>query len=80
MSPKRTIGTWAATETPANSAGDLVNPTAMSGIAISVTPSARLADADEPHSFQKFADSPPPNALISTRGPRDDGGSSADTA
>ena len=45
--PNRTIGTWAAIETPAISAGDLVSPTAISGIAISEMPSARFAAAVE---------------------------------
>ena len=77
--PNRTIGTWAAIETPAISAGDLVSPTAISGIAISEMPSARFAAAVDAHSRQKFADSPPPKAVSRSRGPRGRGGG-ADTA
>ncbi len=78
INPKRIMGICAATETPAISAGDLVSPTAMSGNAMSAMPSARFAEADDAHSFQKFADNPPPKAEIKARRPRGRGG--ADTA
>src|SRR5688500_13347106 len=62
ISPNRSNGSWAATVTAAISAGERVNVRAMSGMAMAVMPSARFADADEPHSFQKLPFSPPPRA------------------
>jgi hypothetical protein len=43
----------------------------MSGMAMKTTPSARFAVADEAHSFQKFAGSPPPKARSRARGASD---------